>query len=77
MAGYLQDKLWIKRVQSKYTPIQVAQYLATVGVSLPSNIGQPFDSANGSRQREMRLKTLEMVVKHHLLTFPFENTEMH
>ncbi|KAJ2932444.1 hypothetical protein H1R20_g4670, partial [Candolleomyces eurysporus] len=73
MAGFLQDELWIKRVQSKYTPIQVAQYLAAIGVSPPSTREQPLDSTNGSR----RLETLEMVVKHHLLAFPFENTDMH
>ena len=77
MAGYLQDKLWVKKVQSKYTPMQVAQYLATIGVSPPTSGVQTVDSENGPRQREMRLKMLETVVKHHLLTFPFENTEMH
>ncbi|KAF6742559.1 arylamine N-acetyltransferase 1 [Ephemerocybe angulata] len=75
MPGYLQDQLWIRTIPSQYTPKQVSQYIATIGVLPESHFTTEVNIADGKFPRG--LETLSAIVKQHLITFPFENTAMH
>jgi hypothetical protein len=71
-SGTLHSGLWIKKVPSVYTPGQVSQYLSAVRYDPVYNA-----EAIGSAAFPLNRDSLERLMRHHLLTFPFENTGMH
>ncbi|KAG2004911.1 hypothetical protein CC2G_003418 [Coprinopsis cinerea AmutBmut pab1-1] len=72
-AGYLSNKLWIKKVESFYTPAQVAKYLERI--DFKPRLSE-VDLVDG-RTFVPSPEALERVMRGHLLTFPWENTAMH
>ncbi len=71
-SGTLRSGEWIKKIPSRYTPSQVAQYLSAIGYE-PSYT----EEAISSGVFPANLETLERLMRLHLLTIPLENTEMH
>ncbi|KAF9448085.1 cysteine proteinase [Macrolepiota fuliginosa MF-IS2] len=71
-SGTLRDGQWIKRVPSKYTPAQVAQYLSAIGYDPLYD-----EEAISSGRFPTNLDSLGRIMRLHVLTFPFENTSMH
>ncbi|KAF5354216.1 hypothetical protein D9756_006927 [Leucocoprinus leucothites] len=70
--GTLRDGVWIKRVPSRFTPNQLADYLSAIGYD------PLYDTESiSSGAFPINPETLERLVRLHLLTFPFENTSMH
>ncbi|KAF8878520.1 hypothetical protein BD779DRAFT_1447625 [Infundibulicybe gibba] len=69
--GTLRDGYWIKRVPSAYTPAQVAEYLQCVGLT------QYTESNIASGGFPPSFDNLGVLIRFHLLTFPFEHTAMH
>jgi hypothetical protein len=71
-SGTLQDGLWIKKVPSRCTPNQIAEYLSAIEY-------EPVCDAEAiaSGHFPVNLDSLTQVMRLHLLTFPFENTAMH
>ncbi|KAF8879269.1 hypothetical protein BD779DRAFT_1789009 [Infundibulicybe gibba] len=65
------DGYWIKRVPSVYTPAQVAEYLRCVGLTQYTEA----DIVRGGFPTSF--DNLGLLVRHHLLAFPFEHTGMH
>ncbi|KAF6760664.1 arylamine N-acetyltransferase 1 [Ephemerocybe angulata] len=66
--GYLRDKLWIRPVPSVYSPEQIRLYLSKVGWK-----DVPEDVTRIPRSIEL----VEKLIRHHLLTFPWDNVGMH
>ncbi|KAF9477221.1 cysteine proteinase [Pholiota conissans] len=66
--GTLQNGAWIKKIPSSYEPAQVRSWLERMGLDL----GTSSDSFPPPSR-----KTLNAIVKRHLIMFPFENTDMH
>jgi len=64
--GTLRGAVLIRHVPSLYTPSQISQYLAAVGI-------QHHDT----KTFPPTLENFERLVRLHILTFPFENTAMH
>ncbi|EJD07356.1 cysteine proteinase [Fomitiporia mediterranea MF3/22] len=64
----------VKPVKSVYTSTQIAQYLTHIRFPgfLPNSSGEFVQGAV-----PCTLENLELLVQHHLVTFPFENTPMH
>lgn len=62
----------IKQVKSQYTPQQIVQYLEHIKFPAPPSIEQISAGAF-----ECTLDNLALVVRRHLVTIPFENTDMH
>ncbi|KXN92043.1 Arylamine N-acetyltransferase 2 [Leucoagaricus sp. SymC.cos] len=71
-SGTLHDGLFIKSVPSIFSPGQVSQYLTAIGYE-PSYDEQ----AIASGAFPVNPETLERLMRLHLLSFPFENTQMH
>jgi hypothetical protein len=72
ISGTLQEGLWIKKVPSRCTADQVAEYLSAIEYE------PVYDAkAIASGQFPTSLESLTQVMRLHLLTFPFENTAMH
>ncbi|KXN92041.1 Arylamine N-acetyltransferase [Leucoagaricus sp. SymC.cos] len=71
-SGTLGDGLFIKSVPSRYTSDQVAQYLTAIGYE-PSYDAEAIAAGAFSVNSE----TLERLMRLHLMTFPFEDTQMH
>ncbi|KDR79380.1 hypothetical protein GALMADRAFT_1236714 [Galerina marginata CBS 339.88] len=67
--GTLRNNEWIKNTASCYTAAQAMQWLACMNVDLGQNLATDLPGTS--------LETLSLLMKHHLLTFPFENTSMH
>ncbi|KAH8091710.1 cysteine proteinase [Cristinia sonorae] len=63
--GHLYDNAYIRRVSSSYTTSQIQRYLAKIGVHAALDTIQPD------------LDTLKLIMFHHTITFPFENTDLH
>ncbi|KAJ3506700.1 hypothetical protein NLJ89_g6727 [Agrocybe chaxingu] len=70
--GILQGGAWIKKVPSYYMSTQAAQFLACMGLDLGIDEN---DIASGSAPTSV--ESLALIVKHFLLSFPWENTVMH
>ncbi|KAF5371107.1 hypothetical protein D9758_004100 [Tetrapyrgos nigripes] len=70
MDGQLRDGLWIKHVPSVYTPLQVCQWLSRI--RYPKVFSEKSLSTFPTD-----LDNLRLLVRLQLVTFPFENTEMH
>ncbi|KAF8154439.1 arylamine N-acetyltransferase 1 [Crassisporium funariophilum] len=70
--GTLENGAWIKKASSCYTPAQALQWLDCMGLDLQVS---EDDLTAGSLSTS--LETLVLIVRGHLLTFPFENTTMH
>ncbi|KAF9260736.1 arylamine N-acetyltransferase 1 [Marasmius fiardii PR-910] len=69
MKGLLRDGLWIKKIPSVYSDQQVSKWLSRIQYPqaeqvVPSN----FDPD---------LNKLCVLLQHHIVAFPFENTQMH
>ncbi|KAF9044212.1 arylamine N-acetyltransferase 2 [Panaeolus papilionaceus] len=72
LEGSLKDNLRIKKMRSYYTPSQAVQWLARIGLDL----GITQDDLEAGTV-PTSLETLRDIVRRSLLTFPFENTDMH
>jgi hypothetical protein len=70
--GTLRDGLWIKKVPSYYNPAQISKWLSRIRFE-PSCTEQ--DISTGAFPAT--LENLYILVRLHLLAFPFENTAMH
>ena len=72
MPGTLRDGLYIKSMPSPYTPYQISQWLCCIG--FPTKCTEADIS---SSKFAATLDNLEVLMRLHLLAFPFENTSMH
>ena len=70
--GTLAHNEWIKSVKSAYTPAQAVEWLKTIGLEHLTSVQVLTDGAF-----QTTLDHLTLLVKHFVLTFPFENTAMH
>ncbi|KAF8999491.1 arylamine N-acetyltransferase 1 [Cyathus striatus] len=69
--GILREGAWIKQAPSYYSPAQVYQWLSVMGLS------DITEDTITSGTFPTTLENLSKVIRHHLLTYPFENTSMH
>lgn len=70
--GTLRDDLWIKPIASYYSGSQIIQWLSYI------NYGTTFNEEEiASGFFPVNLHTLSILVRLHLIAFPFENTAMH
>jgi hypothetical protein len=71
-SGTLQDGLRIKKVASRFTPKQVAEYLSAIEYE------PVYDAeAIASGSFPVNLDSLTRVTRLHMLSFPFDNSAMH
>jgi hypothetical protein len=70
--GTLRDDLWIKPVTSYYSTSQVVQWLSCIGYE-PTFTEQEVASG----LFPVNLNNLSVLMRLHLVAFPFENTAMH
>jgi hypothetical protein len=70
--GTLRDDLWIKPVASYYSASQVVQWLSCIKYETTLT-----EQEVASGLFPVNLHNLSILMRHHLATFPFENTAMH
>jgi hypothetical protein len=70
--GTLHDGLWIKPVASYYSTSQVVQWLSCIGYETTFTEQDII-----SELFPVNLHNLSVLMRLHLVTFPFENTAMH
>ena len=70
--GTLAYTAWIKSVNSVYTPAQAIEWLNSMGLGNLTSVQVLIDGAF-----QTTIDHLTLLVKHFVLTFPFENTAMH
>ncbi|KDQ51844.1 hypothetical protein JAAARDRAFT_198720 [Jaapia argillacea MUCL 33604] len=74
MVGTLHDNSYIKQVPSCYTPLQVAQWLNRISYPSETTVTETEIS---SGTFPINFETLTILVRLHLVAFPYENTAMH
>jgi hypothetical protein len=70
--GKLRDDLWIKPISSYYSASQVIQWLSCIKYETTFT-----EEEVASGHFPVTLHNLSILMRLHLLTFPFENTAMH